>query len=212
MSAAKESRATAGELAKKTPSEPVVAMAGGFRTIPLTRGHVAIVDDADFESLSEFRWRSSGRYAVCQDGRRRVIHMHRLISQPPEGLCVDHINGNGFDNRRSNLRNCTLAENVRNSRSTGCTGFKGVVYVRSTHKYRAYLAMAGRTYNSACFATAIGAALAYDAMARAHHGAFAGLNFPGMTVDWEWRSGSQPRAARRAGQHFSPTHLQGPPA
>jgi len=81
-----------------------------MREILLSRGHVALVDDADFDWLSRSKWHcSNDGYAVSG-----VVVMHRLIMDAPDGMEVDHIDRNKLNNRRSNLRVCTHAENMRN--------------------------------------------------------------------------------------------------
>jgi hypothetical protein len=93
---------------------------------------------------------------------------------------VDHINGNGLDNRRANLRLCTLVENNRNTQKRrGCVSeFKGVTYRPSRNKPWLAKVCVGKTSYSRSLATELEAALAYDEMAKKHFGEFAKLNFP----------------------------------
>lgn len=175
---------------------------GCVKEIPLTKGKVALVDAADFDWLSQWKWICTGRYAVrrrrAEDGPGgQLVMMHREILRPAEGLVGDHISGETLDNRRSNLRACTRGENALNKRTKlGATGFKGVSYLRATGKYRAHIQVNRRGYYSANFFTAIAAALAYDAMARELHGEFAVVNFPDHVMAWEWRPGTAPKAKR----------------
>ncbi len=87
-----------------------------IRYIPLTQGKYAIVDAGDYERLSQYRWyatrtRSGACYAATNmDGT--TVFMHRLIMNAPKGKVVDHINGNGLDDRAANLRICTPGENA----------------------------------------------------------------------------------------------------
>lgn len=109
-----------------------------MKKIPLSRGKVAIVDDKDYEELSKHKWFASKAYRrdVYYAARNRLpkgsrpahIQMHRQIMNPPDGLQVDHINGDGLDNRRGNLRIVTAAENTRNQRLSkrNSSGFRGV--------------------------------------------------------------------------------------
>ncbi len=109
-----------------------------MKSIPLSRGLVAVVDDADFEELSRFKWsatsfRTSGPYAVRKDGSRMVL-MHREL------LCaglVDHIDGNGLNNQRANLRPASVGENAHNQRmrSTNTSGVKGVSFDKARGKW-----------------------------------------------------------------------------
>lgn len=124
----------------------------------MTRGFVALVDEADAE-LSAHNWFSSecgkGMYAarmVVREGRRGSLHMHRVIAErmglDTRGQIVDHINGNGLDNRRANLRLASKAVNARNARlpSSNTSGCKGVSFYRKTGKWRAYIKHNGKTY------------------------------------------------------------------
>jgi hypothetical protein len=103
-----------------------------------------------------------------------------MIMRPPKGMVVDHIDGNGLNNRRSNLRICTRAENNRNRRPTpgGSSRFRGVYRCRVADRWIANLSVNNRTVYVGLFADEVEAALARDAAARKHHGRFAWLNFP----------------------------------
>jgi len=101
--------------------------------IPLTKGAVAIVDEEDYEIVSQYKWHlSSTGYAVWRgniDGNKKTVRMHRLITSAPDGLIVDHLNRNPLDNRKSNLRVCTQKENAKNRKS------KGYCWVGEKQKY-----------------------------------------------------------------------------
>lgn len=92
--------------------------------IQLTQGKFAIVSDTDYKELSKHRWHAHKDkngvlfYAERYDRKRtpRIIKMHREIMKPEKHLVIDHRNGNGLDNRRSNLRICTTAQNNQYSR------------------------------------------------------------------------------------------------
>ena len=97
-----------------------------MRTIELTKGQVALVDDEDYENLSKFNWRcrkctDNLFYAslyLYKDGKSVTIGMHRFIMNVSDRkLVVDHIDHNGLNNQKSNLRVCTVSENAKNSRS-----------------------------------------------------------------------------------------------
>lgn len=104
-----------------------------MKEIQLTQGKVSIVDDADYDFLSQFNWFVNHGYAVRmshakEGGRRRVIGMHRVVAKAQEGEEVDHINRNPLDNRRANLRTCEPCQNCWNKpvRPDSILGVKGV--------------------------------------------------------------------------------------
>ena len=98
-----------------------------MREIPLTRGKYAIVDDGDFEYLSRWKWCFSHGYAKRDVGRTH-IYMHREVNKTPDGLLTDHINMNGLDNRRANLRTGDKKLNSinRGLQSNNTSGYRGV--------------------------------------------------------------------------------------
>jgi hypothetical protein len=158
------------------------------KTIPLTRGLVAVVDDEDYEALASHNWLTvRGRrtmYAARHQPRaegHRMIFMHRVLLGLPVGAPFDgdHINGDGLDNRRHNLRVATRLENLRNSGKRGGTTsqFKGVCLFRRTGRWQAYIRTDDRRLHLGYFATEREAAEAYDIAARLHFGSFARPNF-----------------------------------
>jgi len=161
-----------------------------FRRIPLTQGKYAIVDPDDFERLNRHKWHLQRTrqmfYAVrCAKGRertrRKVVWMHRSIFPPPEGMCIDHINNNGLDNRKANLRLATAAQNARNRRKMAAktsSKYKGVSYHAGMRKWCASIRVNGQYKYFGLFQNEIDAAKAYDEAAKKHHKEFAVLNFP----------------------------------
>jgi hypothetical protein len=112
--------------------EPPEPPSDDVRYIPLTKGLCAMVDAADYEELSKYKWHVVSvkkPYAARKEGGK-TIYMHRQIMQPPEGMMVDHINGFSLNNRRANLRICTNQQNMQNIRKSPRAGsrFKGVYY------------------------------------------------------------------------------------
>jgi hypothetical protein len=146
------------------------------KTINLTRGFVTIVDDEDHEALARFRWYASGKppYIYAQrderrDGLRRAIMMHRVIASAPPRLVVDHLNGDGLDNRRANLRVCSQSHNIGNARPdrrNNKTGFKGVSWRPDKRKYAAQIAVRRKTRHLGFFDTAEDASAAYQRASR----------------------------------------------
>lgn len=153
--------------------------------IPLTQGYSAIVDAADGESVRRFRWcvlvRKGKPYAVRNvvrpDGKRRLLYLHTFLTG--YGI-TDHINGDGLDNRRCNLRDATKEQNNRNVRMprTNTSGYKGVTWSKASRAWQAQIHTNNRTKYLGTFPTKEMAAKAYDASARTLYGEFATLNFP----------------------------------
>jgi hypothetical protein len=116
-----------------------------MKIIQLTQGKTTIVDDEDYAFLSQFKWciDSSG-YAYRRNGST-TITMHRFLMNPPAGMETDHINRNKLDNRKSNLRLCTHAQNLANRTKykTNKTGFKGVSYYKRHNCFRAQISSNG---------------------------------------------------------------------
>jgi hypothetical protein len=153
--------------------------------ITMSCGRVALVDAADLAELSKLKWSfgrcgtKSGGYAYAYVGGAgyRKAAMHRLILGAVPGQLVDHINGDGLDNRRANLRFATKSQNSANSHkaSKSACGFRGVH--RRHRRFRAYIQKDGRQRFIGSYATAEEAARAYDAEATKLFGEFATINF-----------------------------------
>jgi len=154
--------------------------------VPLTRGFVALLDEEDLDLvLAAGAWCASPRrntvYALRAtrrpDGRPTTMYLHRFLTGWER---IDHMNGNGLDNRRANLRPATRAENGRNSRRRvdNTSGFKGVVFDKPRGKWRSRIRVDDGRIHLGMFTDPIAAARAYDAAALEHHGEFASLNFP----------------------------------
>lgn len=133
--------------------------------------------DHDDKELTKKNWFICNGYAAT-DNNGTPLQMHRIIMRPKSGEYVDHINHDKLDNRKSNLRICSYAENNRNTKpnATNKTGYKGVSYDRQTGKFRASIKCNHKSLNLGRYTTKEKAALAYNQKARECFKEFAYLN------------------------------------
>jgi hypothetical protein len=147
------------------------------RSIPLTRGKVAIVDASDYDMLSSHRWYATEKGYAAASVKRVNVRMHRLIMGLERGdrRQIDHINGDRADNRRCNLRICDLRANNCNRRTFGKnkTGYKGVTLNHNTGVFSARIDSHGVRNYLGSFATAEDAHAAYCKAVAELHGEFA---------------------------------------
>lgn len=150
-----------------------------MKTIELTNGLFVLVDDDDYASLSVFTWRQSHwGYAKRMQrvgGKQKQIFMHRQILGlgSDDDMLADHRNGDRLDNRKSNLRACSRAENARNRprQSNNTTGYKGVSKA-SASTFRAQIKVSGKKIYLGAFPTPEAAYAAYCEAAKQYHGEF----------------------------------------
>lgn len=165
--------------------------------IPLSKGFVAIVDADMADEVNRYKWYAetpksrdlvyAARNYRVSDGRTGTQYLHEFIAG--FGM-ADHINGNGLDNRRQNLRRATHSQNGYNVpiRNHNSSGYKGVSRCKQTGRWQVRISADGKERHIGRYVCAEEAALAYDQAARELHGEFATFNFP--------RPGE--RAARKA--------------
>jgi hypothetical protein len=138
------------------------------------KGQEILVDDEDFEWLSGFSWCKSHEYAVRSYPKE---FMHRMIFglKPGDKRMVDHVNGNGMDNRRENLRLCDHAGNGHNTgrRSTNTSGFKGVTWDKARRRWKAHIRHDAKKINLGRFDCPKEAHEVYCLAADMLHGEFA---------------------------------------
>ena len=157
-------------------------VAPGITCIELNHGKFALVDTADLPKIQGFRWRAE-RYKLTyyadadsrsSPGMKTHLKMHRLILSTPDGLDVDHVNGNGLDNSslfgQKNIKNTTRRRNAQNRHHTKTSRFPGVAWSKANSKWRAMIyygkvrllgyfddeQKAADVYNSACVAIEAG--------------------------------------------------------
>lgn len=144
-------------------------------------GQVALVDDEDYERVNQYSWhtykRGNNLYArrKLPDGRKEL--MHRFILNHAYKI-IDHRDQCGLNNQKSNLRGCSHAENIRNSKrhKDSNSAYKGVEFDKRKNRWRAQLFCDGKRYRGKRFHTQKEAAADYNRLALIHHGEFASLN------------------------------------
>lgn len=157
-----------------------------MKEIPLTRGKVALVDDEDYDYLSQWKWYAypnHGNWYAVRGVRKFphywTIRMHRVVVNAPEDMHVDHIDFDGLNNQKKNLRLCSRYENGRHMRlrKDNTTGYKGV-YPCPYNKFGATIYIDGKQTYLGAFDTPEDAARSYDYFAKMYYKEFAVLNFP----------------------------------
>lgn len=156
-----------------------------MKEIQLTQGKVALVDDDDYERVNQFKWCADISYSTIYASRQsygKKIYMHRLVMDTQPKIECDHIDGNGLNNQKSNLRNCTHKENLRNKKihknKINCSSkFKGVFFRKEQNTYQAYINVDKKHIYLGCSKDEYEAALLYDNAAKLYFGEFAFTNF-----------------------------------
>lgn len=168
-----------------------------MKEIRISKGLVAMVDDDDYAALSQHNWCARvvprwPTYAAAHWGRSpipgkkwRKAYMHQVIMGTVgmgRMVCIDHIDGNGLNNQRANLRICTPADNNANSHRKKTSGYKGVFHVTDrplAKPYRVDVTRNGKNHRIGYFAIAEEGAAAYDEAAKRIHGEYALTNAGG---------------------------------
>lgn len=162
------------------------------REIPLSQGKIALVDDEDFDRVNQFKWcaaaTSSSRtwYAMRGDytgSKPRTIYLHRFILDAPSDMDVDHINHNGLDCRRENMRLATTSQNCCNRRKNVGSKFRFKGIQARRNRFAVRVPFDGRLVHFRTYATQEEAARIYDAVVARLRGEFAHTNFPDIDPD-----------------------------
>lgn len=150
--------------------------------------HIVYYDAEDHELIISRHWHllkikgrfycSTNIYKNGINGAQTQIAMHRFLMNPSNGRLIDHIDGNGLNNRRNNLRIATVAQNNYNKSvaKRNVTGFKGVGFYKKRGDYVASIKVNGRSIHGGYFPTKEQAAERYNELAIQHFGSFAKLN------------------------------------
>ncbi|MBZ2166337.1 HNH endonuclease [Methanobacterium spitsbergense] len=150
------------------------------KEIKLTQGKVTLVDDEDFERLNQWKWAAykdgNNFYALRnirlghskKKRKTKQFRMHRVIMDVPKGEVIDHINGDGLDNRKSNLRICSNRQNLQNQkhRKNKTSRYPGVSWHKSAKKWVAQIVLKGKTKHLGTFADEREAARTYEKAVR----------------------------------------------
>ena len=155
--------------------------------ISLTQGKTTVIDLEDFEKVRKYKWTTfqyrhsayAGRSTPKIKGKKDTMFMHRLILDAHKGREVDHINGDGLDNRRCNIRLCSKSQNQANrKKQLGLSSqYKGVSWHKKDRKWMSSIKLNGKSIYLGEFNREIDAAYIYDDAARKYFGEFANTNF-----------------------------------
>jgi len=157
-----------------------------MKKIALTQDKFALVDDDDFEKINKYKWhvrKDRNKWYALRDigkpGKRKHIHMHRFIMNTPEGMETDHINNDGLDNRKSNLRVCTKNQNMHNAekRADNTSGMKGVYWHKAAKRWHVRIKVNKKYISLGYFDNIEDAGMEYDYAAVKYFEEFAKTNF-----------------------------------
>lgn len=157
---------------------------GDLAYITLTKGYEAVIDAVDVHLVDGFNWsaitpRPGGVYArrnnLTACGKRTAVYMHREILGHPAGFDVDHIDGNGLNNKRENLRIATVSQNAYNSLTpkNNTSGYKGATFHNRFGRWIAKISAEGKSHHLGYFDTPEEAHAAYCEASKRLHGEFA---------------------------------------
>lgn len=165
-----------------------VRVDGQVAYVPLTKGYTAIIDAADVPLVEGYNWLAdvhrrpdgsvkvvyAARMATTGVGKQRMLMMHREISGTPSQMMTDHVDGDGLNNRKANLRRASRSQNGCNRRMSvnNASGTKGVHWSKASEKWVARIAVNGTRLVLGSYRCPTAAALAYAKASRELHGEF----------------------------------------
>jgi len=152
------------------------------KEIIITRGEVTIVDDENFEELSQYKWYLMDGFVgrtVKENGKRTTIYMHRVVAEAPKGVSVYHLNGNKLDNRRENLwlEKGSARMHKRKKNMAHSSQYRGVYWAKEKKIWIAEIKVNKKHLRLGYFEDEKEAAIAYDAAACKYYGPLAQTNF-----------------------------------
>ena len=162
-----------------------------MKLLPLTKDKFALVDDDDYYWLSQWNWfaveikniwyaRRSKKKGVLRSNEKYEIYLHRIVMKCSNiNFVIDHLDKNGLNNQKENLRICTKSENNKHTSShkNSSSQYLGVSYDKNRNKWSANLMNNGKRILFKRYNTEIEAAKAYDITAKTQFGVYANLNF-----------------------------------
>jgi hypothetical protein len=150
-----------------------------MKKIELTQNKYTLVDDEDYNRLNKLNWHILNKGNTFYAKRNATIkynfiYMHRMIMNPKINMYVDHINKNGLDNRKENLRICTNYQNLWNSKlyKSNTSGYKGVYWCKHYNKWHTRIKVCGKQKHIGYFKDIIEAKEAYIKAAKQYFGEF----------------------------------------
>lgn len=164
-----------------------IRVEGNIAYIPLTLGYEAIIDAADVPLVEGWCWRAMvsrrkdgsvytvyARRSFRLNGKMETAYLHRQVSGEVSGMDVDHLDGNGLNNRRANLRHATRSQNMHNQRisASNTSGYKGVVWSKAAQKWQAQIKINRKCKVIGYFVRVEDAADAYATASAALHKGF----------------------------------------
>ncbi len=154
----------------------------GIKEIPLTRGKTALIDNDDFERVNKIKWCATynkGRWYAAghvPGTANKVMSLHSFIMYSGKGIYVDHIDHNGLNNCKFNLRIATNRQNQHNRLAKKGKRFKGTTWRKGAHSWMARIVIDGKNKYLGDFKDERDAAIKYNEAAKKYFGEFALLN------------------------------------